>query len=112
MDPPGPILLPPLSGGEGIAEDLLGPGHPLDQLDGLTVLYVDGGQQYERLHGANPTRVGPAPLVADHDRQRPSDMQTAGLQRVGRHVDRARTALPVRRSSCGQFSVERRSVDN
>ena len=61
MDPLGPVVLPALSGGEGIAEDLLRPGHPLDELDGLTVLYVDGGQQYERLHGGTLPESNPRP---------------------------------------------------
>ena len=47
VDPLGAGLLPAQRGLDRVAEPLLGAGHALDQLDGLAVGDVDGGQQLE-----------------------------------------------------------------
>ena len=47
VDPLGAGLLPAQRRLDRVAEPLLGAGHALDQLDGLAVRDVDGGQQLE-----------------------------------------------------------------
>ena len=61
MDPGGPTFLPTEGRGQRIPELLLGPSHTLHQLNGLTVLDIDGGQQLQCVHNVQPYRVGLSP---------------------------------------------------
>ena len=54
VDPLRARLLPAQGGLDGIAEPLLRPGDALDELDGLAVGDVDGGEKLETCHGHLP----------------------------------------------------------
>ncbi len=54
VDPLRPRLLPAQGCLDGVAEPLLRPGDALDQLDGLAVGDVDGGEELETFHGHLP----------------------------------------------------------
>ncbi len=59
VQPLGAGLLPAQRGLDRVTEPLLGPGHPLDQLNGLSAGDVDGRQQLEvRVHRRAPDSLG------------------------------------------------------
>ena len=64
VDPLRAGVGPALGRGPRVPELLLGPGHALDELDGLPVRDVDGGQQHQGTHEWEPYPTHPRTTVS------------------------------------------------